>query len=108
MLLAVACGGDRPEAGAPATEEASMVESVPLEEQIDRFLASPSSEAGANLARAMGETGEVRYGPWLLDLYRLGRSSLIDEAAAASLADLSGVAPIGLRTDDYRNYGNWV
>ncbi len=81
---------------------------LPLEEQIDTFLAEPNSDRGAIVAWGMGQTGEARWAPWLLDIFRLGRSTRIDTAAVQSLTTLSGLASQGHRTDDYRTYGNWV
>ncbi len=103
-------GADEGEgAGASARE---LLESAPdpaeIEERIDAFLDGPNSRDGADLALAMGVSGDPRWGPWLLDIYRLGRSTRIDQAAAAALSNLSGQEPVGLRTDDYRIYGNWV
>ncbi len=79
-----------------------------LDDKIADFLASPSSAKGASVAEAMGESGDPRYGAWLLDIYRLGRSTRIDSAAADAFEQLSGIDKVGQRTDDYRNYGNWV
>ncbi len=79
-----------------------------LDDKIAEFLESPNSVKGAAVADAMGESGDPRYGAWLLDIYRLGRSTRIDAAAADAFAVLSGIEKVGQRTDDYRNYGNWV
>ena len=128
-LVAAACGGGE-EVGSPSLVEPRPddvsetavgdeseidVEAAPtgfeglsLEAKIADFLADPSSTKGALVADAMGESGDPRWGPWLLDLYRLGRSTRIDRAATVAFADLSGVEPTGQRTDDYRRYGNWV
>jgi len=87
---------------------ASAPDPAEIEERIEAFLEVPNSRAGAELALAMGASGDPRWGPWLVDIYRLGRSTRIDGAAAAALSTLSGLDPVGLRTDDYRIYGNWV
>ena len=79
-----------------------------IDDRIEAFLDQPNSNAGAELALAMGVSGETRWGPWLVDIYRLGRSTRIDNAATAALANLSGLDPVGHRTDDYRIFGNWV
>jgi hypothetical protein len=110
-LVVSACRGSGEDEGRAAGDDggpASAVDVSPLDELIDRFLDGPSSDAGAEVALAMGETGDERFGPWLLDLYRLGRSTRIDDAVTEALAGLSGIQPVGFRTDDYRQYGNWV
>ncbi len=133
MLLAAACGGGGADGSSsttdPATGESETVaaedaeeadvdapvepapdgfEALPLEAKIAEFLSEPSSSKGALVAEAMGASGDPRWGPWLLDLYRLGRSTRIDHAAAAAFAALSGIESAGQRTEDYRRYGNWV
>ncbi|MGI9597894.1 MAG: DUF3179 domain-containing (seleno)protein, partial [Acidimicrobiales bacterium] len=95
---------EEPEVADPSDEFVALS----LEAKIDAFLADPNSNKGALVAQAMGESGDPRYGAWLLDLYRLGRSTRIDSAAAQAFAELSGIETVGQRTDDYRNYGNWV
>lgn len=130
-LAAAACGGDEPgppaDAGAAddsgtvgAPDDGDRVSSdaidpladapdpAEIDGRVDAFLVQPSSVAGSELALAMGASGDPRWGPWLVDLYRLGRSTRIDEAATAALASLSGLEPVGQRTDDYRIFGNWV
>ncbi len=87
---------------------ASAPDPSEIEDRVEDFLEIPNSRAGAELALAMGASGDPRWGPWLVDIYRLGRSTRIDQAAAAALSNLSGLDPVGLRTDDYRIYGNWV
>lgn len=97
--------------GAGATAEellASAPDPAEIDDRIDAFLDAPNSRDGADLALAMGVSGDPRWGPWLVDIYRLGRSTRIDNAAAAALSNLSGLEPVGLRTDDYRIFGNWV
>ncbi len=89
----------------PATEEFLALS---LDDKIADFLDAPNSVKGALVATAMGESGDPRYGAWLLDIYRLGRSTRIDSAAATAFAELSGIEKVGQRTDDYRNFGNWV
>lgn len=131
-LLAAACGSSDADSTLPsgaagesgdddtATESTEAIEepvvadasdeflALSLEEKISDFLEAPNSSKGALVAQAMGQSGDPRYGAWLLDLYRLGRSTRIDTAAAEAFAELSGIPIVGQRTDDYRNYGNWV
>lgn len=87
---------------------ASAPDPSEIDDRIEAFLDAPNSRDGAELALAMGASGDPRWGPWLVDIYRLGRSTRIDEAASAALSTLSGLDPVGLRTDDYRTFGNWV
>ncbi|MEL6983731.1 MAG: DUF3179 domain-containing (seleno)protein, partial [Actinomycetota bacterium] len=94
--------------GSPLTPLASAPDPAEIDDRIDAFLDAPNSRDGAELALAMGVSGDPRWGPWLVDIYRLGRSTRIDNAAAAALSNLSGLEPVGLRTDDYRIFGNWV
>lgn len=79
-----------------------------LQGRIDAFLETSNTANGAAVAEAMGRSGDPRWGPWLLDLYRLGRSTKIDGATTEAFQELSGIEIVGYRTDDYRNYGNWV
>ena len=95
---------EEPEVEAPSDEFVSLE----LEAKIADFLAAPTSAKGALVAEAMGRSGDPRWGAWLLDLYRLGRSTRIDAAASAAFQELSGIEVVGQRTDDYRNFGNWV
>lgn len=97
-----------PEPEVPAGGPGAEFLALPLEGQVDEFLAEPNSVKGAAVAQAMGDTGAIRWGPWLLDLYRLGRSTRIDDAVVESFTALSGVEAEGNRTADYRNFGNWV
>ena len=96
----------------PGTDLAELLVDAPdpaeIDDRVEAFLDQPNSNAGAELALAMGVSGDTRWGPWLVDIYRLGRSTRIDNAATAALANLSGLDPVGHRTDDYRIFGNWV
>ncbi len=108
---AVDANGD--EAAAAETEAmeallATAPDPAEIDGRIAAFLDAPNSNDGAELALAMGVSGDTRWGPWLVDIYRLGRSTRIDKAASAALFNLSGLVPIGQRTDDYRIFGNWV
>ena len=56
----------------------------------------------------MAADGDLRWGPWLLDLLRLGPSNITDEHVAEALAVLSGIerSPDAFITEDYRVYGS--
>jgi len=83
---------------------------LPLEEKIDSFLEGPSSALASAIAADMAVDGDRRWGPWLLDLLRLGPSNITDEDVAQALADISGITRESSQfiTDDYRIYGQWV
>ncbi|MEM9565979.1 MAG: DUF3179 domain-containing (seleno)protein [Actinomycetota bacterium] len=109
---AVAAANDEAEAAEQAADLEALLATAPdpaeIDDRIADFLDAPNSNDGAELALAMGVSGDTRWGPWLVDIYRLGRSTRIDNAASAALFNLSGLVPIGQRTDDYRVFGNWV
>ena len=128
-VLAVACTNDTSDGGvdaaaedgssttatfrtAPTTDETApeaFVE-LELEEKIEQFLEQPNSTLASNIAADMGLSGDPRWGPWLLDLLRLGPSNLTDEQVAGALSLISGVdrgENPGITTD-YRIFGRWV
>lgn len=88
----------------------SQVDAASLQESIEAFVEQPSSDLGSSIAAGMVADGDRRWGPWLLDLLRLGPSTGTDRDAAVGLAVLSGIdRPDGQRIiDDYRIYGQWV
>lgn len=81
-----------------------------LEDKIDAFLESPNSALASNIAADMALDGDPRWGPWLIDLLRLGPSNITDEQVAGALALISGIErpPEQFINDDYRIYGQWV
>ncbi|MEM7338981.1 MAG: DUF3179 domain-containing (seleno)protein [Actinomycetota bacterium] len=83
---------------------------LPLDEKIDAFLEQPSSSLASNIAADMALTGERRWGPWLLDLMRLGPSNTTDEQVAGAMSILSGIERTSDQfiNEDYRVYGQWV
>ena len=86
------------------------IAALPLDEKVDRFLETPTSPLASSIAADMAADGDPRWGPWLLDLLRLGPSNLTDERVAEALAAISGIErdPDNFVTDDYRIYGGWV
>ena len=64
--------------------------------------------AAEEIAAAMGETGDVRWVPWLVDLFRVGRSSALDRRASEALAELTGLEPSGRRVADLVAFGSWM
>lgn len=83
---------------------------LPLDEKIQAFLDEPNSALASNLAAEMALDGNERWGPWLIDLLRLGPSNVTDEQVAGALSIISGIerAPEQFINDDYRIYGQWV
>lgn len=81
-----------------------------LEEKIEQFLELSNSRLASSIAADMAEDGDRRWGPWLLDLLRLGPSNLTDRDVAEAMARISGIErdPSNFITDDYRIYGGWV
>ncbi len=84
--------------------------SLSLEEKIDEFLELSNSRLASSIAAEMAADGDPRWGPWLLDLLRLGPSNLTDIDVAEAMASISGIDrdPDNFITDDYRIYGGWV
>ena len=83
---------------------------LPLEEKIDAFLETPNSSLASNIAADMALDGDLRWGPWLLDLLRLGPSNTTDEQVAGAMSVLSGIPrePDQFINEDYRIFGQWV
>lgn len=132
-LLAAACGGSDPDdaADSPALEDTSTAAaddsdddietedaedapdevpflSLELEGKIDAFLEAPNSVLATNVATEMALDGDKRWGPWLLDLLRMGDSTALDDQVAGALEAISGIENPGFLTDSYRTYGQWV
>jgi hypothetical protein len=95
--------------GADGEAPEAFVE-LPLEEKIEVFLETPSSSLASNIAAEMGLDGDLRWGPWLLDLLRLGPSNTTDEQVAGALSLLSGIPRDDRQSVivDYRVFGRWV
>ena len=72
-----------------------------------RFLEAPNSTLAANIASEMGQTGDPRWTPWLIDVLKLGFSSETTRTATRALADLSGLSSTG-NAADFVKYGSWV
>ncbi|MCP3855643.1 MAG: DUF3179 domain-containing protein [Actinomycetia bacterium] len=79
-----------------------------LEEKIDAFQEAPNSVLATNVATEMALDGDKRWGPWLLDLLRMGDSTALDDQVAGALEIISGVDNPGFITESYRVYGQWV
>ena len=79
-----------------------------LDGKISRFLEAPNSTLAANIASEMGQTGDPRWAPWLIDVLKLGFSSETTRTATRALADLSGLSSTGNAADDFVKYGSWV
>lgn len=81
-----------------------------LDDKIVAFLESPNSALASNLAAEMALDGDLHWGPWLLDLLRLGPSNVTDEQVAGALSIISGIerTPDQFINEDYRIYGQWV
>lgn len=113
-LVAAACApaGEGPPASAPATPpgvEASLL--TDLGELVER----PGREAARDLAGRMGETGDPRWVPYLVDLLRLV-GFLGPEAGdlegedpfARALAAVTGEPVPGDPVDAYVAFGSWM
>lgn len=96
---------DEPELDARLTQE--FVDAS-LEAKIADFLESPNSGKSAVIATAMGDAGDIRWAPWILDLHRLAQSTITDRNAIEALAKLSGLEPGRNRGEDFRIYGSWA
>jgi hypothetical protein len=79
-----------------------------LDALVEQFPDQRSTVLAEEIAVAMRETGDVRWVPWLVDLFRVGRSSGLDRRAAEALAELTGVEASGRRVADLVAYGNWM
>ncbi|MGF1600059.1 MAG: DUF3179 domain-containing (seleno)protein [Acidimicrobiales bacterium] len=109
-LTAAACTDAVADPPGGAAEAPPAFVDLSLDDKIDAFLEAPNSTLASNVAGDMGLDGDRRWGPWLLDLLRLGPSTATDDVVAGALAEISGVARPESRfiTDDYRVYGQWV
>ena len=96
---------DEPELDARLTQE--FVDAS-LEDKIVDFLESPNSGKGGVIATAMGESGDIRWAPWILDLHRLAQSTITDQNAIDALQALSGLEPGRNRGEDFQIYGSWA
>ncbi|MEM8922049.1 MAG: DUF3179 domain-containing (seleno)protein [Actinomycetota bacterium] len=96
----------------PSVEQEAPAAFVDLEldEKIEAFLEGPNSALASNIAADMALDGDPRWGPWLIDLLRLGPSNITDEQVAGALALISGIerTPDQFLNEDYRIYGQWV
>ncbi len=92
------------------TEVSDEFAALDLQGRIDAFLDQPNSARAGAVAEAMAADGDPRWGPWLLDLLRLGPSNVTDEQVAQAMADISGIERTSEQfiTEDYRVYGQWV
>ena len=95
-LIASACSGASPEEQTQAVESAAAT-----------LLAAPSSEASLAFVEAVGESGDTRWVPWLLDLLRLDTSLRVGDAAGAALGELTDIASVN-RATDLVAYGSWA
>ena len=126
-LVLFACGSSQPHQTAlgvnSATSEPAEGSALPtsttpsnqvafldldLDGKISRFLEAPNSTLAANIASEMGQTGDPRWTPWLIDVLKLGFSSETTWTATRALADLSGLSSTGNAADDFVKYGSWV
>ena len=112
-LVLVACGSSEPhqtelERDPTASNNEVAFLDLDLEGKISRFLEAPNSTLAANIASVMGQTGDPRWSPWLIDVLRLGFSSETTRTATRALADISGLGSKGNAADDFVNYGSWV
>ncbi len=92
------------------TETPTAFVDLTLEEKIEVFLGQPNSSLASNIAADMALDGDPRWGPWLLDLLRLGPSNTTDEQVAGAMSIISGIPrePDQAINEDYRTYGQWV
>ncbi len=96
---------DEPELDSRLTQE--FVDSS-LEDKIADFLESPNSGKSAVIATEMGDTGDIRWAPWILDLHRLAQSTITDRNAIEALGELSGLEAGRNRGEDFQIYGTWA
>jgi hypothetical protein len=98
--------------GCAATVEPDAGPVVPgqadLDALIEAYLERHSTVVAEEIAVAMGDTGDVRWVPWLVDLFRVGRSSGVDRRATEALAELTGIETSGRRVADLVAYGSWM
>ena len=79
-----------------------------LEALVARFSIEPRSEDAQAIVALVHASGDARYAAHLLDLVRIGYSSLAAEAALDGLARLSGIPRRSQSVHDYLTYGSWV
>jgi hypothetical protein len=92
----------------PETKEGPPFIDRDLLGKIDAFQTAPNSIFASNIAAEMGLSGDVRWGPWLLDILRVVSSSETNLTAIRALQDLSGIPATGDLVPDFVRYGSWV
>ncbi len=108
--------GSEPTATLPPTTVPDFIpqtEGVPFLERdllgrIDAFNERANSIFAGYIATEMGQSGDIRWAPWLLDLMRLGGSTDTDVRTARALQALSGIPATGDPQDDALQYGIWA
>ncbi len=117
LMLLAACGGGSAAttsttAPAPPTTTAAPRPTVPpapeAAEAAAAILSDPTDLSVAVAARAMGETGDRRWVPYLVDLVRLTGEPAAFGTTQAALAALTGLAPPAEDGDTYALYGAWM
>lgn len=92
----------------PTASDGRPFVELTLEEKIEATIEKPNTIFLANIAGEMGLTGDPAWGPWLLDIFRIGSSSETSLAAFRALQDISGIPATGKDLVDFAEYGIWV
>ncbi len=92
----------------PDTEDGTPFLELDLEGKIEALLAAPNTTFAQNVASEMGIDGDEHWGPWLLDLMRLGGTQGISDSAIWAFEQVSGIESSGNFNDDFVIYGTWL
>ena len=92
----------------PGTEDGRPFLELNLLEKIDEYLDLPSTVLAAIVAGEMGQSGDQRWVPWVLDLLRFGGSQDVTVASMRALQTLTAIESSGEFSTDYVRYGSWL
>ena len=92
----------------PSTQSGTPFLELDLAGKIEAMLSAPNTTFAQNIAAEMGTDGDERWGPWLLDLMRLGGTQGINDSATWAFSQISGIASTGDFSEDFVAYGTWL
>ncbi len=108
-LAASACVADEDPSTSDATR-VDVVSDVSSEEVLaaaQRWMDTQTTPAAAAFVDLVDAADDPRFAPWLLDLMRLGRNTVVDDHSSEILARWSGIAAEA-RILDLNAYGGWL
>ncbi len=92
----------------PETQDGTPFLELDLDGRIEALLSAPNTTFAQNVASEMGLTGEQHWGPWLLDLMRLGGTQGVRDTTTWAFEQISGIRSTGDFNQDFVAYGTWL